>query len=151
MTELDAINAVADRLGSLSLANGFHSDAGQRVYRLRDQFTGLDDPPWLGVVFEGRDVPDGATRMVGCNSVSVQLRLIIVGAVELDPSGAPDRALHLVDDIDRVLLGASAVAIFAPLGLTLMPGSVEIFPEQEGDATTEVQVSVTAEFTKSLN
>lgn len=150
MNELQAMEAVAAQLRTLTFENGYHSDAGTRVYVFRDGFSAPDETPWIGVLFDGRDPLDAASRFIGCPTIRVKAQLLIVGAVELDPSGGPAEPLTLIDDIDRCLFGPAATAAFAPLQLTLSPGSALALPFEEGDAHTEIQNSVTAEFTKSL-
>lgn len=150
MTEREAMAAIASRLGAVLLVNGYSSDAGERVIEFRDQLTLLDQTPYLAIRFDGRDPIDAGTQLIGCPHIRVRATFEIVGVVELDDDNRPDRPMALIDDLDRVLFSAEAAAAFAAQGLTLFPGSALVLPAEDGDAHTEVQTTVTAEFTKRL-
>ncbi len=144
------MSVIAARLGDVLLINGYRSDAGERVFEFRDQLTLLDQTPYLAIRFDGRDPADAGTQLIGCPHIRVRATFEIVGTVELDDDNTPDRPMALLDDLDRVLFSPQAAAVFAAQGLTLFPGAALVLPAEDGDAHTEVQMTVTAEFTKRL-
>lgn len=150
MNEREAMATIAARLGVVQLVHGYRSDAGERVIEFRDQLTLLDQTPYLAIRFDGRETPDAGTQFIGCPHIRVRANFEVVGVVELDEDNSPDRPMNLIDDLDRALFSAAAASQFAAQGLTLFPGSALVLPAEDGDAHTEVQISVTAEFTKRL-
>jgi len=140
MTELDAITTIQTRLESL----------GMPVFVLRDQFSGADEPPYLGIIFESRSAQDGGTRLIGSDRLNVAAELLIVGAVALDADGGAAAPLQLLNTVDRALLSAEADQFFQPLGISIAPTTATVLPHEEGDAHTEIQTRFTVQFTKTL-
>ena len=148
-TELNVMQALAERLAVISTGNGYGSDAGAQVFVFRDGFSVVDRPPWLAVVFEEREPRDAASRFIGCPQFEARASFLIVGAVQLDEASRPDNALTLLDDIDTALMHPSAQAAFRAVGITVMPGMGMCLPHEEGDAHTEITVRVTVDYAKT--
>lgn len=149
MNELTIMQTLAARLAVITTGNGYGSDAGLQVFQFRDGFSAPDAPPYLAVIFDGRDARPGASRFAGCPHFEATARFLIVGAVQLDDDSAPDAPLTLLDDIDTALMHPDAQAGFRAAGLTVHPGEAVVLPHEEGDGHTEIQVRIAVDYAKS--
>lgn len=110
---LRAINALRTRLQAITVAGGYLTDAGLRVFHGRRQLDRSDMP--CIVVFEGDETAAASSGVGEANgqsqSMSVRLPLIVEGYVEAEPTVEGPDLSRIKADIKAAALNFDAPAL----------------------------------------
>lgn len=97
---LQILKALTAQLQTITVANGFNTDIGNRVYRGRPDFGSETDKPFIGI-FEIR--PEGSPLYADTDVEKDNWSLGIQGVVEAGTEHPTDPAHNLLADIKRAL------------------------------------------------
>lgn len=146
MNALEIVTALADQLRKVRTADGYRTDAGERVFELIGNFSSADTFPLLSVLFEGEDVSgEGYT---GAEQQSMAGDFLIIGGVE---QAEPALPLQLLQDIKRAIRSFSAQEALLALGLTVRYRGGDALPIEDGDTHAEVQARVRVEWIEATD
>ena len=130
-------------LGTVTIANGYHTDIGLRVYR--GKRSKVEEQIPCAVIIEGEDHPG---ESAGRDSIKITQDYVLGGYVECDPDNPNDAAHLVLKDIKRVMFAQGArmdgrVANISYLGR-------DIGPRSDGAAFVFAVVHVAITFAETL-
>lgn len=101
----DISRRLSEILSTITVANGYQTDIGTRVFR--GKWKHDEDAVPYSVVFEGEDdVPPGHSNI---RDVAVRQEFILAGYVECDPDDPNDAADAVIADIKRAVFTSDLV------------------------------------------
>lgn len=145
MNALEVTTLLAARLQTIRKVDGFHTDAGEQVFELVENFSGADCFPLVSVVFEGEEVAnDGYSQR---QQESMTGDFLFVGGIE---QKTPDQPLKLLEDIKRAAFSWTSKQILSEHGITISYLSAMPLPIEDGDTHAEVQVRARLEWHEAV-
>lgn len=142
--DLQIVEAVRERLASVTVANGFHTDAGKRVLLSRAIDDAHDVLPAL-VVWLG-DSTTAGTPQQQPGLIQRVLTLHVVGVVEPSVDDPLAEIIKLASDIKRAVYRLDDLRLVPGATGDLVLGDDEYFPREEGMNEAQVQVNFTVPF-----
>lgn len=152
----DLAQYISSRLGTITVANGYETDIGLRVYRGKRKVDEHEVP--CAVLLEGEDKP---TSSQGPASQKVEQSYVLGGYVHCDIDHPNDAAHMVISDIKRALfsLGVTATRAEQITGTATFGGRVksvtyrgrDIGPRADGVGIVYAIVHVSVEFVEQLD
>ncbi|THF61396.1 hypothetical protein E6C76_20145 [Pseudothauera nasutitermitis] len=143
--------AAADRLATITLANGYHTDAGQRIYRGRAVLD-LEDLPAI-VLYEEEDLVDrqraGAAGQGEAVDIIIGLPFTIEATAACDPLHPNVTGHALVADIKRCLFSGDLLWGGLATG-TLYVGRT-LHPRDDGAGFVRATVQIRVTYSEFLD
>lgn len=134
--------AIADRIASITLVNGYATPIGTRVYRGKRRLDESAIP--CAVIFEGDDAPADEQR----SKAKIEAHFIIEGFTQCDPDNPNDAAHLVIADLKKAVFGGDLsfggkVRDVRYLGRTIQP-------REDGMSTVAASVEITVTYVENL-
>lgn len=138
--------AIADRLGQISITNGYLTDIGQKVFRGKRDLSEEDCPCCVLIENDDAVAPASASRNT---KVIITADYAIEALLACDPDHPNDAAHMAITDLKRALFnGDPSYGKRINKGLAYTGRVIE--PRESGSGLVGVQVKVQAEFVEDL-
>lgn len=142
----DIAAAITARLAQISIANGYHTDIGLRVFRGKRDLDEPDAPCCVLVESDDSVAPASASRNT---KVIITADYAIEALLACDPDHPNDAAHLAITDLKRALFnGDPSYGKLINKGLAYTGRVIE--PRESGSGLVGVQVKVQAEFVEEL-
>lgn len=152
---LRIVDAIQACLADITVANGYHTDAGKNVFRGREDLFGEDQALPCLSIFEDEETSDESKAQPEMQRYATDVRYVVLGVTAADPQNPLDAGHLLKADIQRALFrrrNATAGARADLLGGTVRQFvylASAVVPRGDGGRLTEAAVKCKALY--SLN
>lgn len=135
---------LAQRLAKITVANGFHTDIGQRVLRGRRRIDDGQVP--CAVLAEGPDTPTSAPGRLPTSEITQSY--VLIAYHECDPDHPNDKGHELIKDLKRAIF-ADGVTLAAQVQRVHYRGR-DIGPRGDGVGIVCASVEIDVHFIEDL-
>lgn len=142
MSAVTIANEITARLAAISIANGYNTEIGARVYRGKRRLV-EDDVPGC-VLIEGDDIPQGDAL----RSVSIEQRYIIEAHAQCDVNNPNDMAHLLIADMKKAIF--SVDPSFGRMVKRIAYKGRTISPREDGTAIVAAGIEIAVWFVEDL-
>lgn len=137
---------VTEQMERITVANGFNTDIGLRVFRGRRKID--EDHVPCGVVIEGVDTPGD---QVGRDSLRITQEYTLGGYVRCDPDHPNDAAHLLIKDIKRVMFPNLMDRNFGGRVVKVEYTGRDIGPRVDGEPIVFAVVHIQVQYAETLS
>lgn len=145
------IARIEERLATIT-GSGWNTDAGERIYRGRENFHSDDDTFPLISIIEADEVVVSANM----NHCEVELDVSVVGFIQGDPNNPLDAGHELYEDLMRALFPSDE---YSATGMDRLGGLAKSFeyrgrlisPREDGGKTTSVEIRLSVNWVMKVS
>lgn len=137
-------SAISSRVASITVANGYATDIGLRVFRGRASLN-VQDLPCVVMV----EAEDSVEEMKGTQARVVQ-RYVLEGHDQCDPAQPNDKAHLIMTDLKKAIFGGDITfgGVVKPSGLTYVGRSIGT--REDGTDICAASITIDVQFVEDL-